>query len=97
MVHYAVTVEGKVVGSRSSKSHAQQITRTPSSSSASPRRWCCRMCGAPFGVVSYHSSERLALAARRTWSHLTARFGRSVAVTARRATVGDYIFAQGVL
>jgi hypothetical protein len=97
MVHYAVTINGKVVGSRSSASHAQQIYTH--ALVVTPGRQ------GEYGVMSYHSSERLALDAKRTW---TGRMGAGcelqgsltvvpVAVTARRAKVGDLVVPQGVL
>ena len=94
MVHYAVAINGKVVGSRSSASHAQQIY-THALVVAK---------GDDYGVVSYHSSERLAHGACNGWRARMAAGGElqgtlsvvPVAVTARRAKVGDIVVPQGV-
>ena len=89
MVHYAVVINGRVIGARSSKSHAQQVYTH--ALVISPTR-------DEYAVVSYHSSERLALAGRRTWSHLHGALSVvPVAVTARRAKAGDLVVPQGVL
>jgi hypothetical protein len=96
MVHYAVTVDGKVIGSRSSKSHAQPIY-----THAVINRFANG--DGVDGVISYHSSEQLARDAARAWGNNGFNKLRGglyvvpVAVTARRAKVGDVVVAQGVL
>lgn len=100
MVHYAVTVDGKVIGSRSSARHLEQIYQFAVIEAALAEQ--------PAGVVSYHSSEALALKARDGWraaraqhpAHWATRGPLSVvpvAVTAKRAKVGDVVVCQGVL
>jgi hypothetical protein len=93
MIHYAVVVDGKVIGSRSSKSHAVQIY-THALVAAEQ--------GKAGTVLSYHSSERLAESARGQWRVNVSRWAAQgdvepmrfssvvpVAVTLKRAKVGQ--------
>ena len=96
MVHYAVGYEGKVVGSRSSKSHAVKVY-THAVVALHP--------GDPV-VISYHSTEALAHDGQRTfcrnddgWRRFQGSPARDYVVrvvpvmtTNRRAKVGEPLF-----
>lgn len=99
MVHYAVVVNGKVVGSRSSKSHAQQIYTHAVVVQGGTHKHAWNNGTTPVdGVMSYHSSEALARSASGQWSHLGGTLSVvPVSVTAKRAKVGDLVVPQGVL
>lgn len=97
MVHYAVTVDGRVIGSRSSKSHAVQIYR------AAVIVVDLADGTAPI-VSSYHGSEALAGAGGHNQAAAIARYhgGGSirivpVATTARRAKIGEGLAAVPVV
>lgn len=86
MQHYAVVVNGRVIGARSSQSHAVQIYTH--AVIVTPGRT------ADYGVISYHRSESLARDAQRTWAPRFAPATVSVvpvAITPRRAQVGDVV------
>lgn len=90
MVHYAVIVDGKVVGARSSKSHAQQVY-----THALVLR---KETADGYGIVSYHGGLALAMAARTSWSRQW-DLGRlsivPVSVTPKRAVIGASILEVG--
>jgi hypothetical protein len=92
-INYAVLVDGVVVGSR-----------TSASGRAYTNAVVLRHVDGTHGVVSYHSTSRLAFDARMQWAPRFASrepgssvFVVPVAITARRAKVGDIVVAQGVL
>ncbi len=96
MVHYAVTVDGKVIGSRSSKSHAVQIyTHAVIVVDLADGT-------API-VSSYHGSEALCRNGHQQAAAVAHYHGGGsirfvpVATTERRAKLGDVVVAQGVL
>jgi len=86
MVHYAVVVDGKVIGSRSSKSHAQQVYTHALVHTSADQHGVVRA-----GVVSYHGSVALAMGQRLYWGKQWGIATLSIVpvdVTAKRAKVG---------
>ena len=92
MVHYAVRIDGVVIGSRSSKSHTEKVYTHAVVIDEGAGTW---------SVLSYHRTEQLARDMARTYGRTLSLTGayyvKPVVTTARRAKVGDLVVPQGVL